>query len=104
MAKKEIALQVVTEYEPLGGSIIRPSGADTVAIAGPDTKQPDMCCGRCGASLVVGMPRENIRGVFIRCSGCNASTRHSEGKTIVCVTTIRTNGTSLVKLWFDGDS
>jgi hypothetical protein len=44
----------------------------TRPMTAPDAAAGDLYCGRCGALLVTGMPRRNIRNSVIRCKLCRA--------------------------------
>jgi hypothetical protein len=44
----------------------------TTAMAGPDSAAGDLYCGQCGALLVTGMPKQNVKNSVIRCKLCRA--------------------------------
>ncbi len=64
-------LQVIPEPDPNTRAVHVLTGAGTVLIAG-DARGLSMDCGKCGASLVVGLRREQVQGVVLKCNSCGA--------------------------------
>jgi hypothetical protein len=44
----------------------------TTAMAAPDSAAGDLYCGQCGALMVTGVPKRNVRNSVIRCKLCRA--------------------------------
>jgi hypothetical protein len=66
-------LKIVDEPDPGAAvTIIDVDAPGTKAIASPDSAADDLYCGQCGALLVTGMPRRNVRNSVIRCKLCRA--------------------------------
>ena len=48
------------------------AGRGTVAFRGDAVDAPPLCCGSCGALLVVGVDRQNLTNMTIECRQCGA--------------------------------
>jgi predicted RNA-binding Zn-ribbon protein involved in translation (DUF1610 family) len=64
-------LQVIPEPDPDTRSVFALTGAGTILIQG-DACGLSMDCGKCGASLIVGLKRKQVHGLVLNCSSCGA--------------------------------
>ncbi len=64
-------LQVIPEPDPDARSVFCLTGTGTVIFQGFESGLA-MDCGKCGAPLVAGLRREQIRGVVLKCNSCGA--------------------------------
>jgi hypothetical protein len=55
-----VARRTVIDFEAAGG----------MTMAGPDSEDVDLYCGQCGALIVTGIPKRNIRNSVVRCKLC----------------------------------
>jgi hypothetical protein len=66
---RELSLKVIPEPDPDTRSVFIFTGDGTIAFRGFDVGLA-LVCGGCKSHLVVGIPRENINGVVIKCNKC----------------------------------
>jgi len=66
---ERIRLVVIPEPDPGTRPVFTHGPGDTVFFTGTGT-EVSLDCGNCGASLVVGMEREQINGLVLKCSNC----------------------------------
>lgn len=64
-------LKVIPEPDPDTRSVFIYEGEGTVVFAGYQVGLA-LVCGSCKSHLVVGIPRENIQNIVIRCKGCGS--------------------------------
>jgi len=64
-------LQVIPEPDPDARSVFTLTGIGTILIQG-DACGLSMDCGKCGASLIVGLKREQVQGIVLKCNSCGA--------------------------------
>lgn len=67
----EIFLNVIPEPDPYTREVFLFEGEGTIVFTGYEVGLA-MLCGRCKSQLIVGIPRENIQNIVIRCRGCGA--------------------------------
>jgi hypothetical protein len=68
---KNIALKVIQEPDPNTRSVFIYDGEGTTAFTGFEVGIA-LTCGKCESRLVVGIPRDSIRNIIIRCKNCSA--------------------------------
>jgi len=68
---KELKLKVIPEPDPNTRSVFIYSGEGSIVFRGFEVGLA-LTCGQCSSHLVVGMPRENIRALVIKCNSCGA--------------------------------
>jgi hypothetical protein len=66
-----IALNVIPEPDPNTRSVFIYNGEGTTVFTGYEVGVA-LICEKCKSNLVVGIPRNNIRNIVIRCNGCGA--------------------------------
>ena len=71
MENKKIPLKVTPKPNPNTRAVIDRQGEGTIAFKG-DADCPDLACGNCGSSLVVGVLRNRIGNMVIRCNSCGS--------------------------------
>lgn len=64
-------LAVIPEPDPDTRAVQILTGPGTIIIQG-DACGLSMDCGKCGASLVVGLKREQVRQIVLKCNACGA--------------------------------
>lgn len=70
--KRQIRLKVIPEPDPDTRVVVsRPSEFDALLFTGSDPSAPDICCGKCGAAIIRGMPQKFVNLVF-KCPTCGA--------------------------------
>lgn len=68
---QEIKLKVIPEPDPDTRSVFIYNGEGTIAFRGFDVGLA-LTCGQCNSHLVVGIPRENVRNIVLKCNSCGA--------------------------------
>jgi|SRR2546427_9313165 SEC-C motif-containing protein len=68
---EEIALRIIPEPDPNTRAVLIYGGEGTIAFRGFDVGLA-LCCGQCKSHLVVGMEREQIQNIVLKCKGCGA--------------------------------
>ncbi|WP_318368536.1 SEC-C metal-binding domain-containing protein [Enterobacter sp.] len=69
--KETITLNVIPEPDPDARGVIIYQGEGTVAFTGYEVGLA-LLCGECNSPLVVGVPKDNINNIVIRCNACGA--------------------------------
>jgi len=69
--KKELKLKVIPEPDPNTRSVFIYNGEGSTAFRGVEVGLA-LTCGKCNSYLVVGIPRESIKDIVIKCNGCGA--------------------------------
>lgn len=64
-----IALKVIPKPPHNTASVFERTGEGTLVFSG-STVGLSMNCGECGSQLVVGIPRENINKIVLKCNKC----------------------------------
>jgi len=68
---KELKLKVIPEPDPDTRSVFIYNGEGTIAFRGFEVGLA-LTCGQCNSHLVVGVRRENIKNIVIKCNNCGA--------------------------------
>ena len=68
---EHLRLTVIAEPDPQTRVVFEHSGQGTVFFQG-EAVGLSLDCGHCGAPLVEGLYREQVRGIVLRCSACGA--------------------------------
>ena len=68
---EEIMLNVIPEPDPDTRSVFIREGEGTIVFTGYQVGLA-LLCGRCKSHLIVGIPKENIQNIVIRCNNCGA--------------------------------
>lgn len=68
---EKIMLKVIPEPDPDTRSVFIYKGEGTIVFTGYQVGLA-LLCGNCKSQLVVGIPRDVIHNVVIRCQGCDA--------------------------------
>jgi len=68
---QEVKLKVIPEPDPNSRSVFVYDGEGTIAFRGFDVGLA-LCCGQCNSHLIVGIKRENIQNIVLRCKKCGA--------------------------------
>jgi hypothetical protein len=66
---EHLRLPVIPEPDPGSRTVLIREGAGTVLLSGEETGL-SLDCGACGAPLVTGLKRAQVRAVVIQCNGC----------------------------------
>lgn len=67
---RKIALRVV--HRDPERCLIDAASDDTVAFRGDAVDAPTLCCGECGAALVVAVDRRRLTNMVIECKRCGS--------------------------------
>jgi hypothetical protein len=65
-------LKIVPTPDPGTRTVIDFDAPGAKAMEGPDMAAVDLYCGQCGALLVTGIPKRNVKTSVIRCKLCRA--------------------------------
>jgi hypothetical protein len=71
---EEVELKVISEPPSGTVSVFEHVGGDTILFRGAECSIA-MVCGKCKSHLVVGVPRQNIQGIVLKCSKCGSYNR-----------------------------
>jgi predicted RNA-binding Zn-ribbon protein involved in translation (DUF1610 family) len=66
-----LKLAVISPPDPNTRSVFEKSTSGSVILQGEATSL-SMDCGNCSASLIVGMHRDQVRGIVLRCNECGS--------------------------------
>lgn len=64
-------LNVIHEPDPDTRSVFIREGEGTIIFAGYEVGLA-LLCGKCKSQLIVGIPKENIHNIVMRCNKCGA--------------------------------
>lgn len=68
---QEIPLKVIPEPDPDARSVFIYEGEGTIVFRGFEVGLA-LCCGQCKSHLVIGLKREQIQNVVLKCNACGA--------------------------------
>jgi len=69
---KFFQLKVIPAPDPGKRTVIDLDAPGATTMAGVGTAVGDLYCGQCGALMVTGMPKGNVKNSVIRCKLCRA--------------------------------
>jgi len=71
--KKPTAIRLPFAAEkPAEGTTVLLAEMPGPVIRGQEKHAPDICCGKCGHVLILGMSRKRISDIVIRCFACQS--------------------------------
>ena len=73
MLKEQILLKVIQEPDSDKRVVLsRPAGHETLLFAGSDLSAPDICCGKCGGPIIMGVLKPAFVNFVFQCRKCGA--------------------------------
>jgi hypothetical protein len=69
--KEKIYLSTIPEPPEDSRTVVEWIGKGTVGLFSKDDV-PDLCCGKCRAVIIRGMPRKKLKGAVLKCKNCGA--------------------------------